>query len=444
MTWILTALLALVAFGATGAPAAAAPGAAPWLFVTDIHYDPTARGTRPSPPGSDSNGALLESTLAQMRRVDPHPPVVVIGGDYFAHNFDWSHAAVTMAYLARRFNATFPDAQFVITLGNEDSPCGDYGLPPHAAFLRQAARAWEPLVNRNGAAPGFATSFARDAFYVTRLPIAHTQAVVVDDVYWSPRYHSCAVGIVNPAPRAQAELTRALHASSDRHWILLHIPPGIDAYSTWYIAHHLLVVPFLDPHWRDTLLAAVADPAAHVTLVVAAHTHKFSYRIAGTAQRPVPMLLVPSVSPVFLNAPGFLTAAVDPDGTLRDVDTYAYDGHAWHALGGFRALGVTRLTGPALVDLHRRLAGDAGLRARFGRLYEGGGKPEITPANWRTYWCASSAFTSTAFTTCDKVGGVSLVTARGVKVGAVAVGAFAVTVVALIAGLAWGRRRRAS
>jgi len=429
-------LLVVLFFVVCLAPAAAAP----WLFVTDIHLDPASHHRGPIHLGSDSNVALLDSAIAAMKRVDPHPPVVVIGGDELAHIFDWSRAGATFDFIARRFDAAFPDAQFVLTLGNEDSACGDYETAPHSTFLHDIARSWGPLVNRHGAAPGFATTFPRDGFYTARLPLAHVQAVVIDDVFWSPRYHSCTHD-GDPGAATIAELRRALHASSDQHWILLHIPPGIDAYSTAHLVHRLVVVPFLDPLPRELFDGLIADPSAHVTLVLAAHTHKFAYRIAGTAERPVPMLLMPSISPIFGNAPGFLTAQADPDGTLSDIESYAFDGTDWQRMGGFPALGVSRFTGPALADLHKRLAHDDALRKRFEILYEGGGEPEIDERSWMTYWCSATAFSATAFRACDDQGGTSLLTQRGIKAVVVVV-AIALVVAMIVAYAVYLRARR--
>ena len=376
-----------------------------------------------------------------MRRVDPQPPVIVIGGDEFAHQFDSSRASATMAYLARRFDRAFPAAQFIIALGNEDSPCGDYALPSRSRFLRDTARDWAPLVNRRGAAPAFEATFARDGFYTTRLPLAHAAAVVIDDVFWSPRYRSCDRS-GRPAAATTVQLWRALRGSSDRHWVLLHIPPGIDAFSTAHLVRGLAVVPFLDPAPRDALLGAIAEPAMHVTLVLAAHTHKFAYRIAGTTARPIPILLMPSISPIFRNAPAFLTADVDAGGTLRNINDIALLNGVWRNLGGYPSLGVPRFTGSALVDLHRRLARSRALQARFGRLYESGGTLEIDPSNWMTYSCSAITFTATAFRACVNIGGVSILTTRGV--GVVAIGAFAGLALVGAAGAAvWIRRKRA-
>jgi sphingomyelin phosphodiesterase acid-like 3 len=401
------------AFVLAGLPAATAAAGPPWLFVTDVHFDPAARNAHPAPAGDDSNGALVDATLAEMQRVDPDAPVVVIGGDFLAHHFDWKRASATLRELARRFDRAFPRAQFLITLGNEDSACGDYRLAPRSAFLREVAQAWEPLVDRRGTAPAFARSFARDGFYTARLPLARTQAVVIDDVFWSPRYAACTPS-GDPAADTFAELARALHASADRHWLLVHIPPGIDAFSTAHVTHRLAIVPFLQPVERDRLVRLIADPRANVTLVLAAHTHKFAYRIAGSPERPVPLLLMPSVSPIFDNAPAFLTARVDPDGTLRDLEDHALLDGRWRNLGGYAALGVSRFTGPALRALQTRLARDPGARRDFARLYESGAASEIDDRTWPIYRCAATAFTTSAFRACAGDGGTSFLTRRGI------------------------------
>ena len=99
-----------------------------------------------------------------------------------------------------------------------------------------------------------------------------------------------------------------------------HIPSGIDAFSTTHLTHQLAVVPFLNHGPRAGLIALIGDPSNHVELVFAAHTHKFAYRIVNASgAHPVPILMVPAISPIFGNAPSFLTANVSPDGIVSGV-----------------------------------------------------------------------------------------------------------------------------
>jgi sphingomyelin phosphodiesterase acid-like 3 len=396
--------------------------AAPWLFLSDIHLNPDNTRDTPARYGSDTNSVLLGSTIAEMLRVDRGAPVVVITGDFLAHKpFDTARADAVLTLLAHRFNAAFPKAQFVITLGNEDSGCGDYAVAAHAGFLHSVALAWAPLVDRAGAAPSFVRTFSNDGSYTAALPIKHLKAVVIDDVFWAPRYHAGCDGASGGDPTF-ADLRHALNDKAhESKWVILHIPPGIDAFSTTHLVHRLIDVPFLVPGARDQLLSLLSDPRSHVAMVLAAHTHKFSYRILQTKRRgPVPMLLIPSVSPIFRNAPSFLTVDVRADGIIERADDHAFLDGQWHIVGGTRTLGLRAVSGPELLALQARLARDPRLRQTYARLYSSGAEPEINEGNWRGYWCAANAFTSSAYRLCTGRGsGVSFLTRRGVSFVAV-------------------------
>jgi sphingomyelin phosphodiesterase acid-like 3 len=397
-------------------------GASPWLFVTDIHLEAAAPGHRRVSYTGDTNGALFASALREMHAVDPDPPVVVIGGDLLAHDMDRAHATITAVGIARDFDRVYPHAQFILTLGNVDSSCGDYGLTPDSPFLAAVARAWDPLVNRHDAAPRFLQTFPRDGFYTARLPLRSTRAVVIDDVFWSPRYHP-GCGTANGISAATLqELARALPVAGMQAWLFLHIPPGIDAFSTTHLTHGLAVIPFLDPGPRGELVALAGDPTRHVALIVAAHTHRFAYRIINASGAdPVPMLLVPAISPIFGNTPSFLTAEVAPDGTVRNVEDWSLVHRVWRDIGGLGSLGVPELSGGALRGLQGRLAIDRRLRALFAALYGGDADaPEINENNWHSYWCAATNFASADFRACTEQGGFSILTSRGIAVSLVA------------------------
>jgi sphingomyelin phosphodiesterase acid-like 3 len=373
-----------------------------------------------------------------MQRVDPHPPVVVINGDLLGHHVTGGESTPIAVRIARRLNRAFPQAQFVLAMGNEDSACGDYTLAPDSAFLRDVAAAWEPLVNRRGAAPGFRRTFAHDGFYTARLPLPGLRAIVIDDIYWSPVYHARCGSAVNGGAETLAELRSALARTPDRAWVLFHIPPGIDTYTTALVTRRTVIVPYLTPVMRDRFLATLSNASGKIALAVAGHTHKFAFRIAGAnGSRPVPMLLVPALSPVYKNEPSFLTGDVASDGTLKAADEYSYRDGAWSRVGGTRSLGLDAFTGPQLVALHERLGREPQLRATFARLYGGGASPEINDRNWKIYWCAATAFATTPFRACTQSGGVGIVTGRGIT-GILAV---AVPIVAVIV---WLIRRRSS
>jgi sphingomyelin phosphodiesterase acid-like 3 len=433
-------------FGLFGLPLPAR-AADPWLLVNDVHFDPRVRERYPLTYG-DTNEALLESTLREMHRIAPDPPVIVMAGDFLAHDFERSSATPTMVALAGRFNRSFPHAQFVMALGNEDSSCGDYAIAANSSFLRAAAKAWAPLVDRNGAAPDFLRTFPHHGFYTAKLPLAGVRAVVVDDAFWSALYHDgCGVG-GKPTPESFAELGRALtRGGSERRWLVMHIPPGIDASSTVHLAHRLAIVPFLRPGPRDGILDLIADPARRIEVVITGHVHRFAYRIVDRkGADPVPLLVSPAISPVLGNLPSFLSADVAPDGVIRSLEEHSFVDGRWSDIGGLGTLGVSEFSGPALVNLQRRLEHEPALREKFATLYMGASSyHDIDRRHWRSYWCAATEFNSTAFRDCLDEGGFSFLTRLGVAVVGAAVtgtvvvlGAVAAAVVVLV------RRRRRS
>lgn len=415
------AFIAFAAFAAVAPLPAVAPDAvdARWLVIADVHFDPFSRRRAPSRPGSDTNEALLASLFTELRRTIPNPPVVVIAGDFLRHGMPNADATGAMVNLARRFDRLFPHAQFVITLGNNDSDCGDYHVQLGGTFLHRVALAWAPLVDRRGAAPDFVRTFSRDGSYVARLPLLHRRAVVVNDIYDTVRYRD-ACGTGNPAATSLGTLARMLASAprDDRNWIVTHVPPGIDAFSTARLAHGLVVVPFLRPGARERLVGLIDDPANRTALVITGHTHHFAFRLSdasgpGKDRLDVPILVAPSVSPIFRNAPAFLTLDVSPDGIVDDVTETAFDGTAWRRIDDLASVGATPFAPGPLERYQRRLAKDAELRGRYIRMYAGGAPPEIDAGNWRIYWCAATSMTAAAMRACTDAGGLSVFTGRG-------------------------------
>jgi hypothetical protein len=93
----------------------ASAAAAPWLFVTDIHLKANYRHAPPSRLGDDTDQELFNTTIAEMRRLDPNPPVVVVVGDLLAHIIDRRATVPTTQRIAASLDRAFPHAQFLCT-----------------------------------------------------------------------------------------------------------------------------------------------------------------------------------------------------------------------------------------------------------------------------------------------------------------------------------------
>lgn len=414
-----------------------------WLLASDLHVEPEPGAPVAAPYGDDTNWALFDSTVKAMHRADPNPQVVILSGDFLEHHFphDSVLAERTMARIAGTFNAAFPHAQFIIVPGNNDDPCGDYRATPGDPYFNSLARIWAPLVNRGGAAPDFERDFGDRGWYSARLPLKGMRAFALDSVYWSVLYHGC--GYEWPgAPKLELQwLSSALRGlpKNVRAMLVMHIPPGVDPHST-LIAHRLLVVPFLHADLDAQFVRILSSQSRRIAFAIAGHMHRDDFRILGG----VPLLIAPSVSPIYDNDAAFLRLDVASDGTLQNYTPYMFDhwSNAWYAGDSFDAtFGVNSFTAPALTSLHARLRTDEALRAKWALLVMSGSHyREITSGNWTTYWCAQTEI-GNAYVTCAGLG-------RRLTVLPIVAGIVVALVLALLAWLwysfsrSWKRRSK--
>ena len=433
------AVLCCLALCSAGANAQTSP--TDYLFTSDIHLNPMADpklvdtlaaapiarwdaifAADPQPLstfGADTNAALFHLALAQMKLAVPEPKVVFISGDFLAHNYrdQWNAVASdygdpafyafvqkSLDYVALEFNAVFPRAQFVIVLGNNDSPCGDYAPAPHSVFLAHLAATWAPLVNRNGSAPGFQRDFSAYGDYTTTLPDG-THVIGVNSNSWSP----AAIRPCDPDGRSRSETISwyekavAASPSGAQTWVVEHIPPGIDAYN-W---QQKSPAPFF---YATNVLArfraARAADGKPVGLIVAAHMHNDGFRVVDGS----PLLLVPSISPQHANNPAFFVAHIDTaTHAIADYDAYNLNLMTASPATPFaheydfnRSYGVHGFNVASLAQLIQAIHDDTGgMRELQGSHFVAGSPIKaITPENWQIYWCSSSYLDVPSFTAC--------------------------------------------
>ncbi|HTV91681.1 MAG TPA: metallophosphoesterase [Verrucomicrobiae bacterium] len=372
-----------------------------WLVVNDIHLDAFSR--RGIVYGTDTTPALWRSALRAMRADVPDPRVVVLGGDMLTHEFAQraraagddpeASALSSMQTLAGDLDRAFPRTQFLFALGNNDDFCGDYRSEVRGAYQARLARIWAPLVDRGGAAPAFIPEFSGGGYYTARLPIQRGEAIVLNSVFWSIVYSGgCASEPHDPGAMELSWLeNRLARLPPDANaMLLLHIPPGYDPQSTATTVHRLIAVPFLKPHDNTEVLKMIADHRRQLRVILAAHTHRYDFRVAGD----VPTLIASSLSPVYHNNPAFYVLDVDAAGEVHDIHPFAYnpDTGAWDREPSFDAMyGAHAFTASALLVIAARLQSDAQLRAVWRAAYNAwSAYPSGVGADWRPYACAQT------------------------------------------------------
>lgn len=439
---------------AAGAPAPPSQSA---ILLSDIHFDPfadraiverlaespanrwrsiftSADAQRFSGYGSDTNFALLESALDAMKSAAPEPAQIIISGDFLAHGFRKSFDAAlprqndaqydafvdkTIAFLALEFQSAFPRSHVLPVIGNNDSYCGDYASTPGSPFLAHMAQAWAPAVADVPAA-GFTAQFSATGSYEVPLPAEHLVAIVLDDIYWSPKYrNACGVAGSDPGAAEMAWFEKALKSipSGSQAWVIGHIPPGVDVHATLHAAVSGTVTMMLAQPYNDTLIGLLQDPNEYVALATFGHEHMNDFRIVASPSSiyAVPLQIVPSISPIFANNPSFVVASIAGNPayiadetvfTLQDLAALSkrnVHGEArWRNEYAFdRTYGVKAFDATGLQRLHSAMLTDPSTRERFDRLYDGGsGRAPITNGYWHAYWCGQVALTALAYSAC--------------------------------------------
>jgi sphingomyelin phosphodiesterase acid-like 3 len=453
-----------------GADAAPVDTNATALMISDVHFDPFHdpgkaqllaqtpvaqwEAVLTSPPSSGQAGAfddlqkkchakgvdtpypLLTAAFQGMHARQPDPDFITITGDLIAHQFDCRYkstvqaqtpqeytefVANTIQFVVEQLRGVFPGVPIYISLGNNDTDCGDYRLDPHDALLVRTAAAigdaLPPSERRHAEA-----EFVTGGYYSVTMapPMLDTRIIVLNDVFFSPKYRNCS-GAENPAAAAAEiawlgqTLARA-HEDGQNVWVIGHIPPGVDTYATVKSMADVCgsgsAEMFMDSAKIDGMLTQYADI---VRLGLFAHTHMDEIRLVtpdgGGAEQGVPIRLVPSISPVDGNNPSFTVARVEPStATLKDFDVFVGSnqtgaGIAWTEDYDFdRAYGQTAFTAATVASVIGGFRGDpkaqTGASQQYIRSYfKGEGGKELSPF-WPQYTCSLENLSAASYKAC--------------------------------------------
>ena len=310
--------------------------------------DFSAMQTECSARGVDPDNALLTSTLRAAHEHAPDARFVTVTGDLLVHDFGCRYHAMThgkavpgtgtllieksVNYVIDRVDAAFPATPVYFVLGNNDSSCGDYRLAPHDRFL--AATSAGVLHGLRGTSPAelktAQQTYEQGGFYSVPLAgLEKTRVLAIDDIYSSALYADCASAQSASEAAEQIrwldhELTAAKE-HGEKVWLLGHIPPGPDAFSTLKHLRSMCSRPPTMFLASDALADTLARHADVIRIALFAHTHEDEVRLLERAGTPaaVPIKLVPAVSAINGNLPAFTLAKVNrASATLEDYTVY--------------------------------------------------------------------------------------------------------------------------
>jgi sphingomyelin phosphodiesterase acid-like 3 len=258
------------------------------------------------------------------------------------------------------------------------------------------------------------------------LPMPKTRMLVLQDIFESKRYATCGGKSSDDAAKAQiAWLKTQLAAARKAHekvWVMAHIPPGIDAYSTFTKFRNVCGGEAAEPFLASEALAeTIAEYPDVIKLALFGHTHMDEMRVYLAANgESIPGKLVPSISPVNGNNPAFTVADVDTaTATVKDYAVFsATPTGDWDQPVKFaeeyrysKAYGLQDMSGASLAKLISGFGedktGSAAASAAYEKFYfvgdphiSGNAKAAALKLVWPAYVCALGHASGEAFKEC--------------------------------------------
>ena len=454
------------------------------LMLSDIHFDPfhnpgiaaqlgnaaiaqwpAILATVPTPADSvefdtiqsdcgakaaDTDITLLNSALASAQLNLSAPLFITVSGDLTAHNFpcrfyeafqyaspntqppDYSAFMAKIAgFVAQQLHANYPASPIYLSLGNNDSGCNDYEETTGSPYLIADAATFAGVVLDKKNSAAITSGFPALGDYAVTLPkpFKNTTLLVMQDLFESRKYSACGSNdkSLKEGLAQQAWLQGALDTARGKHqkvWIMAHIPPGIDAYTT--VRNNRKdpnACPGADPvHFLNSSLFAdtLAGNTDIVSLVLLGHTHMDEMRVypAKTGSNSIPGKLVPSITPVDGNYPSYTVATADPaHSLLKDFTVYRADNQTgikatWTPEYTYSTTyGMSDYSGASLTSLIATFRNDPKSKDPLSQSYEqfyfvndpaatANSKAAAMKSMWATYTCALGLDHGKDFSAC--------------------------------------------
>jgi hypothetical protein len=310
---------------------------------------------------------------------------------------------------------SFPGVPLIAALGNNDATCDDYMLAPNDPMLPVVGRDL-PAVARH---PQALHDYMMGGSYAVPHPkVPKHDIVVLSDVFLSQKYRdACGPTGTDPGSAELAWLEWTLYQArlaGRTVTLAMHIPPGIDSYSSSRSnACPLKVTSFWQDAYARRFLALVGLYKDQLRIAFAGHTHMDDFRVIADANG-TPLLatrITPAVTPLYGNNPAFTVLLYSrTDASIADYATFYLSnlakvgpgvapewGLEYTFKGAYKAPGYDAAS---LAALAKSIRTDDAVRASFMRYYAVEGQSSINASNWTAYACAQTAITSEAFQGC--------------------------------------------
>jgi hypothetical protein len=407
-----------------------------WIFS---HSSIQGYGTH----NADSNYNLLNSALQNIYMLAPHPDFIIISGDFLAHDFQETYQNLsgssdrkavnsfidkTIAFVARMIARRFPNTSVYPALGNNDSYCGDYQIEPNSQFLRATAKTWKGFLKNRSNTSSFVQTFPRRGSYsIIATSNRYHRLIVLNNTFFSINYkNACGDQRADPGSDEikwlEVELQKAATAKA-KVWLVYHIPPGIDVYSTLLRQRQASadqtqqVIPFWQPAYNQKFINLVTQYSPSIVGSFAGHMHMDTFELIQSANENAVSFvhITPAISPIFGNNPAFELFSYNRQSfAIRDYTAYYLDLRSaaarknapirWQKEYSFvESYRQPVFAATILQIVHKGIpANQNGYRTKYETYYNVSNmvSPVVGPNNWRAYWCGMTNLTEAQYRSC--------------------------------------------
>lgn len=293
----------------------------------------------PSHYRQDTNISLLQTSLAEAKSAAKEVAFVVVLGDTLPHDFrryykkyskDHSRqgfhdfALKTLAFMSDELEAAFPNTSVFMVVGNNDTYSGNYQSVPRGEFFAKAAADWSLLIKNKADRSRMLQQFPLAGYYAVDVPGNEAiRLVVVNSSLFSKRSRNtdAALAAKWQLQWLQRELKQA-QLRQQKVLIALHIPPMVDMYllNRW---HLFSISDFWQQDFLNQFKEVLQPYDDEIVAMITGHLHYgWSQWLKLADGKQIPIVSVPSISPIFGNNPTFKVFELTSQGGLQEKRSY--------------------------------------------------------------------------------------------------------------------------
>ena len=389
--------------------------------------------TAPSIWGEDTNYPLLLLALSGIKQNLGASPLIIFTGDILGHDFpqtffelyygnfgvpvpddaailadatavaaEKAFADKTVAFFMGQVRSTIGDIPVMFAVGNSDSYIG--ALPEPSFLSNTAELYYTQFLNGTVDHQTFINTFTSGGYYSAEPAGMDLMVIGLNTVMFNYDFGDTLKTDVDAEfTWFESQLAQA-KAAGKKVWLLMHIPPGADKYSTAQknvdANGHLTTATMMwNQDYQARFLRILSKYPGTIALTLAAHTHMDEYRIMS----PNNVLeITPGITPYFGNNPAFRVFTFSPYilkptdySTLNcDLATTPEQFNSYYTFS--TAYLMQGFLNDSLLQLYPELVAENAKQQLYrGHYFSGhnytipvtGTFNPITDKDWPVYWC---------------------------------------------------------